>query len=292
MAHESIKHLHSILHRALSYAVSQDLLKTNPASNAKLPSKAVAGPDENTDVVECLTLEQARRFRETARSDRFGPLWILLLDTGIRPGEAFALQWKHIDFEKGRVTVKQSLTCTYTAEERQQAGHGWRVKVTKTKRSVRSVPVSKATLEMLRHWRAQQAKQRIQLGADWRDHQFVFTKPNGEPLGANMDRAWMQVMRAADGGRGDLGQWGPATKKPVHGAQAERKFTPKFSMYTCRHTFATLLYENGVSIEDIARLLGNTPGICAKHYVRREREPSTQGVDVLTRLFEPGLKLA
>ena len=293
MKPESIKHLHSVLHRALNYAVSQDLLKVNPASNAKLPSKPVAGPDEENDVVECLTLEQAKRFREAAKEDQHGPLWLLLLDTGVRPGEAFALQWRHVDFDKGRIMVRQSLTCTYTAAEREQAGgRSWRVKVTKTKRSVRSVPVPKATLEVLRHWKAQQAKQRIQLGGEWHDHGFVFTKHNGEPLGQNMDRAWTQVMRAADGGRGDLGKWGPGTRKPVHGAQAARTFRPDFSMYTCRHTFATLLYENGVSIEDIARLLGNTPGICAKHYVRREREPSTQGVDVLTRLFEPGLKLA
>lgn len=40
------------------------------------------------------------------------------------------------------------------------------------------------------------------------------------------------------------------------------------SMYSCRHTFAKRQLELGKSIPQIAKLLGNSPSICQKHYAQ------------------------
>ena len=62
-------------------------------------------------------------------------------------------------------------------------------------------------------------------------------------------------MREADGGRGDLGDWGLAPKKPKSGPTAERPFTPKFSMYVLRHSCATLALLDGVDLLTVSRRL-------------------------------------
>ena len=42
--------------------------------------------------------------------------------------------------------------------------------------------VSDDVITMLRVWRAEQAKQRLQLGDQWQDHDRLFTAWNGAPI--------------------------------------------------------------------------------------------------------------
>lgn len=43
------------------------------------------------------------------------------------------------------------------------------------------------------------------------------------------------------------------------------------SPYQCRHTFATLVIENGIQVHDVARLLGNSTKVCSETYVKSYR---------------------
>lgn len=42
--------------------------------------------------------------------------------------------------------------------------------------------------------------------------------------------------------------------------------------YQTRHTFITLVLENGLEAKDVARLVGNSPEMIYKHYAGRKRE--------------------
>ena len=42
-----------------------------------------------------LTIEQAKQLLKTIKGERLEALYVLMLSTGIRPGEAFALPWKN-----------------------------------------------------------------------------------------------------------------------------------------------------------------------------------------------------
>ncbi len=52
-----------------------------------------------------LTEEQAKRFLEATRNDRFGALYVLALTTGMREGELLGLRWRDIDFDQQRLQV-------------------------------------------------------------------------------------------------------------------------------------------------------------------------------------------
>jgi len=57
----------------------------------------------------CWTQDEARQFLVACRGHQHEVFFITVLGTGIREGEAFALDWQDIDFAKGTLTVRQSL---------------------------------------------------------------------------------------------------------------------------------------------------------------------------------------
>jgi integrase len=292
MQYRGIQHLHGLVRRALKHAVEQGELPGNPTDFAKLPkpdarAKEVEHEEDEADVgeVKYLTPDQAKRFREAAQKDRWCALWLLLLDAGLRPGEALALKWRHIDFDSRMVKVRTSLT-RIRGDVRKERGQGWIVTDPKTTGSKGDVPVRAETMKALKDWKVEQNKQRLQLGREWQDHGFVFTTETGSPLGNNIRRVWINVMREADGGRGDLGTWGPEPKKPRSGPTKDRSFNPRFSVYVLRHTCATVLLLLGVDLLTVSRRLRHKNiSITARFYGHVTAAHTTAAPDAFDRLF-------
>lgn len=284
MQYRGIQHLHGLLRRALKYAVRQGELPSNPTDFATLPKPDVRAEitceDDEGDGgdVESLSRDQAERFLAAAAKDRFSMLWLLLFNAALRPGEAFALKWRHIDSERGVVKVRGSLTRVRN-EQRKEKGQGWMITRPKTASSVGDVPIVESTLKALKRWKAEQAEQRLLVGPEWQDLGFVFTTEFGAPVGNNVRRAWINVMRAADR-NGDLGTWGPEPVKPKSGPTAERSFTPHFSMYVLRHTRLTLMYEDTGDILAVSRFARHkNVGITSRFYVHTKAEQTKQRAD-------------
>src|SRR2546428_13655869 len=83
-----------VLHRAIEQARRWGLLPLNVCSLVDLPR--LTRPE-----TQALTAEEAQRVREAARGDDLEALWVMLLTTGLRQGEAIAFQWSAIDLEAG-----------------------------------------------------------------------------------------------------------------------------------------------------------------------------------------------
>lgn len=286
MGTRGIGYLHGLLRKALKFAVLKGQLPRNPTEGATLPKSGLRAEittehDEHEAEVQYLNREQVGRFLVAARMDPWSALWHLLLDAGLRPGEAFALKWRHVDLDRRMVKVRGTLT--RVGVEKKEVG--WRVTSPKTKASIGDVPISAATVAELRRWKAQQAERRLRLGAEWVDQDFVFTTELGSPLGNNIGRAWMRVMAVADGGRGDLGSWGPDPKKPKSGPTPERKFAPRFVPYVLRHTCATLLLLDGVDLLSVSRRLRHKNiTITARFYGHVEAKHTTKAAESFDRL--------
>src|SRR5205823_6274347 len=139
--------------QALKYAMDTGELPRNEATKAKLPkfdAKAEA-EDEDDDVVKSLTADQEFRFLEAALDDRLSPLWYLMLNTGLRPGEAFALKWENVDFDAMLMKVRGTLVRVGV----DKAEKGWVIRRPKTKRSKREVPINPMTRWLLLKWKQQ-----------------------------------------------------------------------------------------------------------------------------------------
>ncbi len=57
------------------------------------------------------TADQARQFLDAARDQRHFLLYATLITTGLRLGEALALQWADVDLSRGALLVRQGKDC-------------------------------------------------------------------------------------------------------------------------------------------------------------------------------------
>jgi integrase len=99
-------------------------------------------------------------------------LFALLVLTGLRRGEALALQWSDVDFNKGMLRVRGTLS--------RIDGH-LVITEPKTARSRRFVPISQPAERLLRTIRATQAEERSRASTAWHETGLLFTTEFGEP---------------------------------------------------------------------------------------------------------------
>ncbi len=143
---KSVRHVHSLIHAALEWAVEQNLCFRNVADVAKrdLP-KAQRSP------AKALTEEEARRLLDAAVGTPWHAFFTLAFCTGARRAELAALRWSNVDFERSTVTISESVVRTR---------NGLEFKGTKTG-CVRVVPLNGLAIAALRSHRAAQNSKRL-----------------------------------------------------------------------------------------------------------------------------------
>ena len=108
----TVRYIHTIVHSALGAAVKDGRLAVNPADKATPPSAREATAPE----MHVWTGEQLAAFLAWSRDsdDDMYPAWLLLAMTGMRRGEALALEWRDVQFDAGTVAVRRSVTLVKT----------------------------------------------------------------------------------------------------------------------------------------------------------------------------------
>jgi integrase len=173
-----------------------------------------------------LEREQVDRLLDTSATHQHGPLFALLVYTGLRLGEALALRWHDIDFEKQLIQVRGSLKWL--------PNQPWTITRPKTKGSVRDVPLKSNARQALLNQKAQQDTWRLQHKTDWLSTGLVFTSPTGD----------------AQNGKNVLGVFKRQLKKA--------KLPTTFRVHDLRHTCAThlLVVTNG-DVYYVSKWLGH-----------------------------------
>ncbi len=126
----------------------------------------------------------------------------------------------------------------------------------------RALKLAQMAVGALREWQADQAAEWEAAGSRWQDTGLVFTTATGTPLAARPIRKMFQdVCERAGLGR----DWAPRD---------------------LRHTFVSLLSDDGMAIEKIARLVGHASSHITETVYRQELRPVLQdGAEVMDRLF-------
>lgn len=93
----------------------------SPAQNVQLPKYIEDKPPQ------ILGMAEIHRLLETAKAEEhpWYPIWFMALNTGMRSGELYALEWTDIDWEKKLVTVSKSWNARMKAVKSTKAGY-WR----------------------------------------------------------------------------------------------------------------------------------------------------------------------
>lgn len=168
-----------------------------------------------------LTVEQAHTLLDVASADRLGPLFTLLATSGIRRGEALALDWSNWDRDAGTLRIEATLLY--------RPGQGFERVAPKTKKSIRTLRLPAIAQAALRDQSRRQAQERLAAGRRWHDQGLIFTgvaRNGGALSGATVVHALHRLCEAAG--------------------------VPRIRVHDWRHFFATRLGEAGLS--DLTRM--------------------------------------
>ena len=254
----TFQRIRATLRTALSEAVRDEKIATNPAKRVRMPKadrkKPVVWTEARTAefwqrlsawiegdspydrfkswrhaslrpaAVMVWTPEQTGRFLDSVTGDRLSALFELAAATGMRRGELAGLQWSDVDLDDGTVTIAHARVTV-----------GWKVVDEKPKSDAghRTVAIDKQTVKALRRHRAQQSSERLAWGSAWADSGLLFTREDGRPVHPGMISG--HFLRCAFGA--DL---------------------PPVSLHGMRHGSATYLLAAGVDVKVVQERLGHS----------------------------------
>lgn len=210
-------HLH--ISQALDEAVKLGWVARNVAD-------VVKPPRQKAREMQTWSADEVRRFTAVAFESAYGPIWVLALATGMRRGELLGLRWSDVDFERGILSIRQTVGALPGKIE---------FKPPKTATSRRKIHIAADMIDALRQHRADQLERRWTLrtkGTDWHEHDLVFANGNGGPIHPdNADRDFNRLVKRAG-------------IKPIR-------------IHDLRHTFATLAIQAGIPIKVVSESLGH-----------------------------------
>ena len=239
--------------RAIRHAEANDLVGRNVAALVASPKGLEGRPSKS------FTLQQALALIKAAESSRLYAYIVLCLLTGCRTEEARALRWDHMDLA-GDPDAEPPIP-PHVAVWRSVRSHG----DVKTQKSRRTLRLPMFVVEALQAHKVKQTEDRLLAGALWRDHGLVFPSSVGTPLDAShVRRAFRRICIAAGIGE----NWSPRE---------------------LRHTFVSIMSEQGVPVEEIARLVGHSVTATTETVYRHELRPViSTGAEVMDTIFKVG----
>lgn len=164
---KTVKNTAAILHKALSVAVKQGYIAANPCEAAEVPKVT-------RHEIKPLTDAEIPVFLAAIEDHPFRNAYGLCLFAGLREGECLGLTWDCVDFERGRITVRQQLQ-----KSRTESGTYRIVSSTKSGK-VRVIEPPTVAFDYLRSERTRQVENRLRAGKLWDNAQdLVFTNPLG-----------------------------------------------------------------------------------------------------------------
>jgi integrase len=211
---------------AVGQALEDGLLHVNPCQRV---SKPRVEPKE----MQIWDSEQTVRFLETARSNRLHALYVLALDTGLRQGELFGLQWPDIDFPTGSLFVQRSL---------EEVKGKLRTKDTKTKKSRRRVVLSSVALEALHEHRKRMLAEGHMDGPVFCDTQGGYLRKSNV-----VRRSFDRIVAQANAMEAEAATKAGRTPAPL----------PRIRFQDLRHTSATLLLLANENLKVVSERLGH-----------------------------------
>lgn len=166
------------LYQGMQQALLNGLIQKNVAANIKYPKI------ENKEA-KVLTIEEQKRLIDASTKALHGELFILILATGLRIGEALALTWEDIDFEEGvlRVNKTKKYVKDYNEPEPKYRNISWAPKTRTSNRSVPLLPNIKVMLKvMLKDIFERQLVQKDAFSPEHRNKNLVFYTYTGNYL--------------------------------------------------------------------------------------------------------------
>lgn len=226
----TLNHRHTVLKTALRHAVRTGLIARNPAD-------AIDAPRRDTQELEVMDEEAARRMLEAFAGTDIEMLVWLALYTGARLGELLALRWADIDLSRRVVHINRTVVEHLKKPDTQTRWFDF--KEPKSGKG-RAVEVDAETVKNLREHKRAMTEQRMLFGIAWADHDLVF--PNTTSL------------RSVNPGEPIR----PSTISRSFRHRVEKAGLTGVNFHALRHAHATMLLRQGFPAHLVSRRLGHS----------------------------------
>ena len=254
LSYSTVKKVYQTLGSVYKIATARDHIKRNPMLTVVLP---VRTEDTLTNVkfftteeIAKIKAEATRKYKTGKDVYRLGYAFILLLNTGMRAGEALALGWEDIDFDRRTISVHKSL-----ASVKDRSGGKTKTiqiiqEMPKTKRSIRLISMNDGAYEALHYIKGING-----------NYKYVLSREQGK-LGSHsmLDKAFRKIQKHCG-------------------------ISPSLGVHSLRHTFASILFKNGIDVKTVSDLLGHSSTtITYNTYIHLINEQKVQAMKIIDKI--------
>lgn len=255
----SLKKLKEILAPTFHHAKTKGAIARNPMELVVFPKNDKSLPVK-TKEVECYTDKEVEKIALTAtypyyeynaKRYRYAPLYVFILNTGLRLGECLALTWDDIDFDKKTININKSLTVIKNRDLEKDPRRKIQVLGDpKTYNGVRVIPLNRIANDMLLEMRTRNSLSNIHSN-------IIFPNYKGEYLSVR------SVQKTFDRICSDIG----VNSKGLH---------------ALRHTFGSILIKKKVDIKVVSELLGHSDvRFTYNRYIHIINEQKAEALNIL-----------
>jgi integrase len=242
----TIDTIHTVLHQVLELAVEDDYLRYNPSDNALKELKKAHNADSKKR--KALTIEEQKLFvsflEKPGQYNRWYPIFVVLLWTGMRVGEITGLRWCDINLEEGTISVNHTLVY-YRKGGKTLCGYS--INTPKTKAGTRIIPMMPIVKEAFLKEKEYQRECGIECKAvvdGYSDFIFI-NRFGGVQHQGTLNKALRRIIRDCN------------YEVLEKGHEKDIITLPKFSNHSLRHTFTTRMCEADVNIKAMQEILGH-----------------------------------
>ncbi|MBR3920051.1 MAG: site-specific integrase [Clostridia bacterium] len=249
---KTVKEIKNVLSSALKDAVKDKLIPYNPVDDARMPVYEM----EIKEIKKVYGIDEIKKLLAYAKAkdSHVYTFLVLIFMTGIRKGEAMALDWTTgVDFENRKIIITKNRTGTKSKTTKM-------ITTPKSDASNRVIPMSDFVYNVLKKEKEKQDAYKKILGKAYPGDDFVILSTTMKPY-SNLSAINRVVNRLIDGAG--------LSHSTIH---------------DFRHSVATLLDSNGIKISEIAVLLGHASvDTTEKNYINRINEAKKENINILEK---------
>lgn len=209
-------------------AIEDDLMLKNPARGIKLRA-------DREIKARTLTVEEQEAFLNASQGTFYDNLFHVAINTGLRPGELFALTAADIDMDNKLINVSKTLVYQKYLDDDCKTFH---IEPPKTKQSYRKVPMNSECVKYME--KQLELKEVLAKKRPKEQNDYLFVTKFNTPLNSQI---YSDAIRAV--------------VREINIMRSVENEMPNFSGHTLRHTFATRCFEAGVQPKVVQSYLGH-----------------------------------
>ena len=264
-----IRNLNKVLKNVFEYSLQEGYIIKNPCNTLTIPREQFDDvfditKEKNTEIYDTNTIKKIINIckNNLANGNNYYLYYAILITifTGLRQGELLGLQNGNV--LNNKIFVKKELLKIRIFEDSKSKGYKYKLAPTKTKNSVRVIPLNNFCMELIEKFKCEQKQKWDNNNLVFNDSSLLFTTQTCNYIDSvNFARAWKRFLKKENI---EYKKW-----------------------HSLRHSFASLLFQNGTDIKTVQELLGHSDiKTTMDIYVHTFPEQKENAVDCLNKIFD------